>query len=62
MRDDLPPRLRIVRMRISTALLTEMAIERTRHQVGAWSWWTYLLGDAWHFEARLVDMRAQALR
>ena len=35
-RDDLPPRLRIVRMRISTALLTEMAIERTRHQVVAW--------------------------
>jgi hypothetical protein len=25
-------------------------------------WWTYLLGDAWHFEARLVDLRAQALR
>ena len=35
-RDDLPPRLRIVRMRITTALLTEMAIERTRHQVVAW--------------------------
>jgi len=25
-------------------------------------WWTYLLGDAWHFEARLAEMRAQALR
>jgi tetratricopeptide (TPR) repeat protein len=37
LRDDLPPRLRIVRLRISIALLTEMAIERTRHQVGAWS-------------------------
>ena len=35
-RDDVPPRLRIVRMRISTALVTEMAIERTRHQVVAW--------------------------
>ena len=36
-RDDVPPPLRMVRMRISTALLTEMAIERTRHQVVSWS-------------------------
>lgn len=35
-RDDVAPRLRIVRMRIATALLTEMAIERTRPQVVAW--------------------------
>jgi cytochrome c-type biogenesis protein CcmH/NrfG len=25
-------------------------------------WWTYLLGDAWHFEARLAGIRADALR
>ena len=25
-------------------------------------WWAYLLGDGWHFEARLVGMRAEALR
>jgi tetratricopeptide (TPR) repeat protein len=25
-------------------------------------WWLYLLGDWWHFEARLVAMRADALR
>jgi tetratricopeptide (TPR) repeat protein len=35
-RDDVPPRLRVVRMRIATALLTEMAVERTRHQSVAW--------------------------
>ena len=25
-------------------------------------WWGYLLGDSWHFEARLAGMRAEALR
>jgi tetratricopeptide (TPR) repeat protein len=25
-------------------------------------WWAYLLGDGWHFEARLAGMRAEALR
>ena len=25
-------------------------------------WWMYLLGDWWHFEARLMGMRAEALR
>jgi tetratricopeptide (TPR) repeat protein len=25
-------------------------------------WWAYLLGEAWHFEARLAGMRAEALR
>jgi tetratricopeptide (TPR) repeat protein len=25
-------------------------------------WWMYLLGDWWHFEARLIRLRAEALR
>ena len=25
-------------------------------------WWLYLLGDAWHFQARLMGMRAEVLR
>ena len=35
-REEIPAKLRLVRLRIATALLTEMALERTRHQGMAW--------------------------
>jgi tetratricopeptide (TPR) repeat protein len=40
----------------------EQVVSMLRIQRKEDPWWNYLLGDWWHFEARLIRLRAEALR